>query len=230
MYSLEWLTLGEKVYSTQTDQSVVSVSMSPTKQHLLVGLATRRIHVSTRPIPMALIYKLVKPEEKPVLPASDTDSCGVNNQPCPDIGRRDTSADAFLCYLNHLRWLTASDEQQNETNPQQQQNGSNQGGRNRSSSTNAARSNNDNSNNNNSNNNNHSSNNNGNNNGNNNNNSSNNDSNDAKLNRESMVLLRELLQNRETPSYVSLNCIRWAPQPGQGMVYATNTGLLNILY
>jgi len=53
---------------------------------------------------------------------------------------------------------------------------------------------------------------------------------DVKGNRESMVLIRELLQsNRETSGYVSLNCIRWAPHPGQGMVYATNTGQLNIL-
>lgn len=53
---------------------------------------------------------------------------------------------------------------------------------------------------------------------------------DVKGNRESMVLIRELLQSgRETSGYVSLNCIRWAPHPGQGMVYATNTGQLNIL-
>lgn len=55
--------------------------------------------------------------------------------------------------------------------------------------------------------------------------------NDFKDNRKSMVLLRELTRNnRETTGYVSLNCIRWAPQPGQGMVYATNTGQLNILH
>lgn len=53
---------------------------------------------------------------------------------------------------------------------------------------------------------------------------------DIKRHRESMVLIRELLQSsREVSSYLSLNCIRWAPQPGQGMVYATNTGQLNIL-
>lgn len=53
---------------------------------------------------------------------------------------------------------------------------------------------------------------------------------DIKRNRESMVLIRELLQsNRESSGYISLNCIRWAPQPGQGMIYATNTGQLNIL-
>lgn len=54
---------------------------------------------------------------------------------------------------------------------------------------------------------------------------------DVKSNKESMVLIRELLQSTEdsTSGYVSLNCIRWAPQPGQGMVYATNTGQLSIL-
>lgn len=54
---------------------------------------------------------------------------------------------------------------------------------------------------------------------------------DMKDTKENMILLRELLQNnRETTGYVSLNCIRWAPQAGQGMVYATNTGQLNILH
>ena len=27
----------------------------------------------------------------------------------------------------------------------------------------------------------------------------------------------------------SLNCVKWIPVPGQGIVYATNTGLLKIL-
>lgn len=54
---------------------------------------------------------------------------------------------------------------------------------------------------------------------------------DVKDNRKSMVLIRELTRtNRETTGYVTLNCIRWAPEPGQGMVYATNTGQLNILH
>lgn len=54
---------------------------------------------------------------------------------------------------------------------------------------------------------------------------------EKKDNRRTMVLIRELQQtNREAAGYVSLNCIRWAPQPGQGMVYATNTGQLNILH
>lgn len=46
-----------------------------------------------------------------------------------------------------------------------------------------------------------------------------------------MVLLRELQQSvPETSGNFTVNCIRWAPQPGQGIVYATNTGLLNILH
>ena len=31
------------------------------------------------------------------------------------------------------------------------------------------------------------------------------------------------------PGQTSLNCIRWIPVAGQGIVYATNTGLLKIL-
>ncbi|EZA49512.1 Activating molecule in BECN1-regulated autophagy protein [Ooceraea biroi] len=131
-YSLQWET-GERIYSTKIDQTVVSVSISPTQQHLLVGLA-RRIHVPARPFPMALIYKLMEKQ---------TD----------DKKKKVPSTDPVL-----------------ETEL------------------------------------------------------------DVKGNRESMVLIRELLQSsRETSGYVSLNCIRWAPHPGQGMVYATNTGQLNIL-
>ncbi|KAK5645652.1 hypothetical protein RI129_004116 [Pyrocoelia pectoralis] len=43
-----------------------------------------------------------------------------------------------------------------------------------------------------------------------------------------LSLLRELEQNRET-TYMSLNCIRWLPFSGQGLIYATNTGQLRIL-
>ena len=38
---------------------------------------------------------------------------------------------------------------------------------------------------------------------------------------------RDLHQNEPIQTY--LNCIRWIPVAGQGMVYATNTGLLKIL-
>lgn len=54
---------------------------------------------------------------------------------------------------------------------------------------------------------------------------------DIKDNKRNMVLIRKLLLYIPgSTGYVSLNCIRWAPQPGQGMVYATNTGQLNILH
>ncbi|KAF5303010.1 hypothetical protein FQR65_LT08339 [Abscondita terminalis] len=43
-----------------------------------------------------------------------------------------------------------------------------------------------------------------------------------------LPVLRELEQNRET-NYMSLNCIRWLPFSGQGLIYATNTGQLRIL-
>ncbi|XP_031344817.1 uncharacterized protein LOC116171920 isoform X2 [Photinus pyralis] len=43
-----------------------------------------------------------------------------------------------------------------------------------------------------------------------------------------LSLLRELQQNRDT-TYMSLNCIRWLPFSGQGLIYATNTGQLRIL-
>lgn len=49
--------------------------------------------------------------------------------------------------------------------------------------------------------------------------------------RETATILepsRFIYQTSET-GYVSINCIRWAPVSGQGMVYGTNTGNLGIL-
>ncbi|GJQ70077.1 hypothetical protein Trydic_g22553 [Trypoxylus dichotomus] len=40
--------------------------------------------------------------------------------------------------------------------------------------------------------------------------------------------IREVEQTRD-PNYMSVNCIRWLPVSGQGLVYATNTGQLRIL-
>lgn len=40
--------------------------------------------------------------------------------------------------------------------------------------------------------------------------------------------VRDLEQNRNANS-MSVNCIRWLPISGQGVVYATNTGQLRIL-
>ncbi|RLU21811.1 hypothetical protein DMN91_006187 [Ooceraea biroi] len=179
IYSLQWETLGERIYSTKIDQTVVSVSISPTQQHLLVGLA-RRIHVPARPFPMALIYKLMEkqtddkkkkvPSTDPVLEYDSSDSYRSDEQLVDNTSANNTvrsnnvTVGAYRPRVQEWRIRNMRTEL------------------------------------------------------------------DVKGNRESMVLIRELLQSsRETSGYVSLNCIRWAPHPGQGMVYATNTGQLNIL-
>lgn len=43
-----------------------------------------------------------------------------------------------------------------------------------------------------------------------------------------LVHIRDLELSRHF-GFMSLNCIRWAPNPGQGLVYGTNTGQLKIL-
>ncbi|KAJ0181944.1 hypothetical protein K1T71_002666 [Dendrolimus kikuchii] len=48
------------------------------------------------------------------------------------------------------------------------------------------------------------------------------------LSRTGLSPIRELEQNWEQ-GFTSLNCLRWAPQPGQGLVYANNTGQLIIM-
>lgn len=40
--------------------------------------------------------------------------------------------------------------------------------------------------------------------------------------------MRTLEQSSEI-GLTSLNCLRWAPQPGQGLLYANNVGQLKIL-
>ena len=40
--------------------------------------------------------------------------------------------------------------------------------------------------------------------------------------------IRDTEQDREQ-GYMSLNCIRWATSPGQGLIYGTNTGKMKVL-
>lgn len=185
VYSLQWETLGERIYSTKIDQTVVSVSMSPTQQHLLVGLA-RRIHVPARPFPMAVIYKLIErqPEDEKQVPLDDSRNYKVYDR--TDGYHR--AADELAHNMANNTATNNAATRQNVVNATDRPHVQDWRIRNMRTEL------------------------------------------DIKSNRESMVLIRELLQSsRENTSYVSLNCIRWVPQPGQGMVYATNTGQLNIL-
>jgi activator-of-BECN1-regulated-autophagy protein 1 len=113
VYSLEWESLGQCLYTTSFEQSAVSVSLSPASRHLLVGLAPRRVTL----LPfnrrtMAQIFRL-----------GGGQTVGTRGELC------------------HIRDIEHDQEQ----------------------------------------------------------------------------------------SYMSLNCIRWAPGPGQGLVYGTNTGKLKVL-
>ena len=46
VYSLCWETLGQCLYTTSFEQNAVSVSLSPTNRHLMVGLASRQSSIS----------------------------------------------------------------------------------------------------------------------------------------------------------------------------------------
>ncbi|XP_076757138.1 uncharacterized protein LOC143427116 [Xylocopa sonorina] len=111
IYSLQWKTLGVEIYWTETMQSVVSVSISPTQEHLLVGLARNTIQGKYI---MANIYELIHKQ--------------------------------FQRDKTYIRGLSLR-----------------------------------------------------------------------------CGLVRELFQNNQSTTEHSINCIRWAPQPGQGLVYATST-------
>lgn len=121
IYSLQWETLGQRIYWAETMHSVVSVSISPTQEHLLIGLSRDYSHERYT---MACIYKLInKIEQSPV---------------------DESELYEYLRYKN-------------------------------------------------------------------------------------MFYVRNLLQNNQLGD-ISINCIKWAPQPGQGLVYATNKGGLTILH
>ncbi|KAK9303246.1 hypothetical protein QLX08_005012 [Tetragonisca angustula] len=66
VYSLQWETLGEEIYWTEVYNSVISVSISPTQEHLLVGLARNGIG---NEYTMAIIYRLTHKQSQ-------------NNKPC----------------------------------------------------------------------------------------------------------------------------------------------------
>ncbi|XP_017798030.1 PREDICTED: activating molecule in BECN1-regulated autophagy protein 1-like [Habropoda laboriosa] len=136
IYSLQWETLGERIYWTEAKHSVISVSISPTQEHLLVGLAR---NIFQEKYTMASIYRLMHKKSQ----NQDDD------RPCI----QDWNIHNIENYLNF------------------------------------------------------------------------------KNIKKSMLLVRELFPNNQsTTGHISINCIRWAPQPGQGLVYATNTGQLNILH
>ncbi|KZC07258.1 Activating molecule in BECN1-regulated autophagy protein 1 [Dufourea novaeangliae] len=145
VYSLQWETLGEKIYSAKIPEYAVSVSISPTQQYLLVGLTRNRD--LKKHIPMALIYQLIdKESQSEEQMSSETDA---------EFNSHESAADDMedsLSIKNKRRFGLG------------------------------------------------------------------------------MVLIRELLHNEKDIKCPSINCIKWMPQPGQGMVYATNTGGLNILY
>lgn len=48
--------------------------------------------------------------------------------------------------------------------------------------------------------------------------------------RGQLVVVRDLEQGRDRDlNFMSVNCIKWIPVSGQGIVYATNTGQLKVL-
>ncbi|XP_014232544.1 uncharacterized protein LOC106656237 isoform X3 [Trichogramma pretiosum] len=253
VYSLQWDTLGKQVYSTQTDHSVISVSMSPTSQHLLVGLASRRVQIPNRASPMALIYKFETDDKTIKSPEKLTEEPSAHraeDSTLPPLRRtfdsslRRTSDSSSRRHDSPLRRsqrifstgaerITAQHRLRDELRrianitfvpppaagqeqprlddeirplrfqspPYHPEDDSTNDSNSRSRPSS--------------------------------NNSANNnpsDTSDMKPDSKKMVLIRELQQNRDTPTYVSLNCMRWAPQPGQGLVYATNTGMLNVLF
>lgn len=204
VYSLQWESLGKKLHSVKVDKTVVSLSLSPTREHLLVGLASRRVHALAPPLPMAFIYKLVNPamQEK----SSIRTGCRLLADACRRAMRR---LGLPVHFLNAYSEGDTGDndepqeaeedgEEPEEEEEEQEEEHDNENQDQERANNNPWR---------------------------------NHRESEPKDGRGSMILLRKLVQNnRETARYVSLNCIRWAPQPGQGMVYATSTGQLNILH
>ncbi|XP_076652594.1 uncharacterized protein LOC143358934 isoform X2 [Halictus rubicundus] len=142
VYSLQWETLGKRIYATDIEcESAVSVSFSPTQQHLVVGVA-RNCNTPAANY-MAHIYRLIdnKDQHEKQTPYR------YINPLCRYMGE--------AVFNKSQQWAN---------------------------------------------------------------------------NRHIMASIREILHSKTEPNDSSLNCIRWLPQPGQGLIYATNTGELNIVY
>lgn len=168
--------MGKRIYSTKVDQQVVSLSISPTHQHLVAGLGSRRSNPPANTFSVGLIYKFI-------------------DNPIDDDGEKDTSYNTGNSETrSYYNISDPIDRRYNEFLYSFDSYLSNYISSPRSNRT------------------------------------SRND--DVKDNKKTMVLLRELQQTipETTTGNFTVNCIRWAPQPGQGIVYATNTGLLNILH
>lgn len=178
---MQWETLGQRIYSTTVDQTVVSLSISPTREHLLVGVASRRVHTPTRPFPIALIYEL---RDHPFY--EDQEENNTENNGNAEQQQQQDEYDFDGVYSRNHEFMHTLENYHLSSHPR------NTGPILRQSTY----------------------------------------TKQIEVEKKrSMVLTREIAQaNRESTSHVSLNCIRWAPQAGQGMVYATNTGQLNILH
>jgi activator-of-BECN1-regulated-autophagy protein 1 len=143
VYSLSPESKGRLYATYSLESSAVSVSLSPTSKHLMVGLALRAPRISLSPSDrslMAQIFRIKMPWENPA----------NNNTPVAATTPTNTAD---------------QDEQQRQQQQQQQ--------------------------------------------------------------RGRLIHRRDLHQNEA--GQTSLNCIRWIPVAGLGLVYATNTGLLKIL-
>ncbi len=196
VYSLLPDSRGRLYATCSLESSAVSVSLSPTSRHLLVGLAMRAGRISLSPSDrtlMAQVYKIKMPWECQQNNQNQNNSCTSNNNANPlDQDSWSSAARPVLRLSEARRRLhlmrhppLVDDEQVNEQmrlqfgiqpqppSPQQQQQQQQQHQRGR------------------------------------------------------LVHRRDLHQDEQ--GMTSLNCIRWIPVPGQGIVYATNTGLLKIL-
>lgn len=92
VYSLEWQTLGQCLYVTSFEQNAVSVSLSPTNRHLLVGLASRRVSIlPTETWTMARIFLL--------------DYRNTTHGNLASIRELEQNRDSNFMSLNCIRWL-----------------------------------------------------------------------------------------------------------------------------
>lgn len=173
---MQWETLGKRIYSTKIDQAIVSVSISPTRKHLLVGLESR---TRLRAILKALIYKLTDKETityEHCLAKTGLQYYNFHEISDPSV------VNEFVSSIDNCTDTTQNDNEVDRYD--QDWNCS-------SEDTDLY----------------------------------------IKEKKKDMVLIRRLTRYESgIAAHLSLNCIRWAPQPGQGIVLATNDGKLSILH
>ncbi|KAG8226902.1 hypothetical protein J437_LFUL007816 [Ladona fulva] len=105
IYSLEWGNLGECLFIMSLAQDAVSVSLSPTCRHLIVGLATHRMaHLPSERNTIAQVFRLERTPPYPSPPpSSSSKGKGVGKGMRRGANNSTPNSSQVVGHLHHVR-------------------------------------------------------------------------------------------------------------------------------